>query len=187
MLKITIPAPDLQIDFSLALARMRVNCLQEALSQTVQQIDIAILDKELALLVPKGNLSGLAARGLRGELVFPVPCLLEKNPRLLGYYRLLLGFSQKSFYTGETGTTRFKCMEEDGRLSEENRKYLPTLCKALIGSASLLINGIGAEHVSRELLDDLTLYSRPPTSRRGQRQKRNHRDRNCFQGHSQDR
>jgi hypothetical protein len=159
MLKITIPAPNLQIDFSLALARLRAECLQEALSQTVQQMDISIIDKELALFVPKGDLSGLAGRGLRGELVFAVPCLLEQNPRLLGYYRLLLGFSRKSFYSSDFGTSSFKCMEENGRLSAENQKNLSILCKAIIGAASLLVDGIGAEHISRELLDDLTLLT----------------------------
>lgn len=164
---ITIPAPDLQVGFSLALAKMRTDCLQEALSRTIEQMEIARVDKELGKLVPRTALAGLAARGLRGELVFPVPCLLESNPRLLGYYRLLLGFSQKAFYATANGTTRFKGMEEEGRLGEESRQRLPDLCKALIHAAVSLLNGIGVEHVSRELLDDLTLLTLGPQLRGG--------------------
>jgi len=55
----------------------------------------------------------LASLGLRGEFLFPLPSLLTANPRLLGYYRLLLGFSQKEFFNkGKLG--RFKSMEPEG-------------------------------------------------------------------------
>lgn len=45
------------------------------------------------------NLSLLASKGLRGEIVFATPIILKSNPYLLGYYRLLLGYSQKYFVT----------------------------------------------------------------------------------------
>ncbi|MCI5126048.1 MAG: XcyI family restriction endonuclease, partial [Candidatus Electrothrix sp. AR5] len=97
MSDINIPEPALQIDFSLALGQIRSVYLQDALSGTVDGINIANLDKQLSQYVPQDNLKALAKRGLRGELMFPVPCMLEVNPFLLGYYRLLLGFSQKEF------------------------------------------------------------------------------------------
>ncbi len=96
---ISIPAPQLQIDFAFALEQIRDLYLQQALSEAVRQIDIKKVDVELARLVPNASLGKLASRGLRGELMFAVPCLLSACPRLLGYYRLLLGFSQKAFYT----------------------------------------------------------------------------------------
>ncbi len=99
MPSINIPIPELQIDFSFALGQIRSLCLQDALCKTVEDIDLAKLDRELSAYVPQGGLKTLAKHGLRGELVFPVPCLLKANPYLLGYYRLLLGFSQKEFYT----------------------------------------------------------------------------------------
>lgn len=58
---------------------------------------------------------GIASFGLRGEVFIPVPCVLRANPYLLGYYRLLLGLSQKETYNkGPFG--RFKAMEERGEI-----------------------------------------------------------------------
>lgn len=47
-----IPTPDLQIDFAFALRRIRGLCLQEALGQTIRELDISQLDKELGRFVP---------------------------------------------------------------------------------------------------------------------------------------
>ena len=77
-----VPSPDLQIDFSFSLRNMRNWCLREALSNTMKSLDIAKVDTQLAKLVPAANLSDLASHHLRGELVFPVPTILEANPRL---------------------------------------------------------------------------------------------------------
>ena len=68
-----IPRPDLQIDFSAALASIRKQFLQEALRNTVEALDITEIDGQLAAIVPKKDLANLAGHGLRGELMFPVP------------------------------------------------------------------------------------------------------------------
>ena len=155
----TIPAPHLQIEFSFALTQIRSLYLQEALSKTIQSLTIQNIDEELAELVPQSSLSSLASHGLRGELLFPVPTVLKANPLLLGYYRLLLGFSQKEFYTTKTGVSLFKTMEEKGKLTERSDAQLTALCRALIKSCCALLDGVGSERVSRELLDDLTLLT----------------------------
>jgi hypothetical protein len=164
---IKIPVPDLQIDFSFALERMRGLYLQEALSATIDKLDITKLDKELGKYVPKASLKALAVGGLRGELVFVVPCVLEANPFLLGYYRLLLGFSQKEFYSAQFGLSRFKSMETKGTLSDLSRELIPELCRGLIDSATFLVEGLGAQRLSRELLRDLTLLTVGPQLRGG--------------------
>jgi len=110
-LSIKIPVPIQQIDFAFALLTARSLWLQDALSETVNQLEISTIDRQLSSLVPKKSLKSLARKGLRGELLFAVPCILEKSPQLLGYYRLLLGFSQKSFYSHNYGLTSFKNME----------------------------------------------------------------------------
>jgi hypothetical protein len=130
-------------------------------------MDIARIDKELNKFVPKQSLKALARHGLRGELVFPVPCVFVQNPRLIGYYRLLLGFSQKSFYCTETGLSRFKSMEEKGTLPKGAMDLFPELCVALIQAAVKLVDGIGAERLSRGFLDDLTLLTVGPQFRGG--------------------
>lgn len=159
MPKINIPVPDLQIDFSSALHQARDLYLQESLGKTVNKISIRKIDEELSNFVPQSSLSALAKHGLRGELVFPVPCLLEGNPFLLGYYRLLLGFSQKLFYTKESGVSCFKSMEEKGGITEKLKNGLDDLCRELIHCSIALIDGIGVDRISKELLDDLTLLT----------------------------
>jgi hypothetical protein len=116
--------------------------------------------------VKSGNIA-LASHGLRGELMFSVPLLLTENPRLLGYYRLLYGYSQKEFYTTETGVSRFQSMEKRGLLSGANAVDLPDLCKALAGAGVLLLEGIGTKRISQALLDDLTLLTLGPQLRGG--------------------
>jgi hypothetical protein len=164
---INIPAPELQIDFFFALAQIRRFYLSDALRNTIDELDIAEIDRELANMVPRESLSALARQGLRGELVFPVPCILRKNPRLLGYYRLFLGFSKKDFYKTAFGTTKFKTMEEKSRLSRNTSNYIEELCQALIASGCSLLHGIGFEHLNRGLLNDLMLLTVGPQLRGG--------------------
>lgn len=167
MISINIPIPQLQIDFSFALSQRRKQYLQDALFQTIQEMDIARIDIELNRYVPERSLKALAGHGLRGEILFPVPVVLAHNPRLLGYYRLLLGYSQKAFFSGETGLGRFKAMEEKGTLSKLCSASLPDLCTSLIRASSQLLDGIGVERITRELLDDLTLLTVGPQLRGG--------------------
>jgi hypothetical protein len=167
MPNINIPIPELQINFSKLLQKIRETYLQEALSKTIDVIDLSILDKELSDFVPAKYLKLLARHGLRGELVYPVPCLLEKNPFLLGYYRLLLGFSQKEFYSTAFGVSIFKTMETTGKIFERHKGKLSDLCKALINSAIALTDGIGIENLSCKIIDDLTLLTIGPQLRGG--------------------
>lgn len=162
---VKLPSPSQQVDFSTFLAAARKAFLLDALSSTVKSIEIPILDKQLAMYAPTPQLRAIAAVGLRGELVFPVPLILERNPRLLSYYRLLLGHSQKAFYQSSNGTTRFKCMEDAGILPKNGK--LIDLCKEMIRGCSILVEGIGAERFSLSLLDDLTLLTLGPQLRGG--------------------
>lgn len=162
-----VPDPELQIDFSGVLAEIRGEYLQDALAATVKELDVTEIDKALAVFVPKVSLAILASHGLRGELMFPVPMILAENPRLLGYYRLLYGYSQKEFYTTETGISRFQSMEKRGALTAANAAGLAELCRALAGAGALLLDGIGAKRISQALLDDLTLLTLGPQLRGG--------------------
>lgn len=164
------PAPAQQIGFSLALTEARKAFLQDALGGAVESLDIAQVDGELAQFTPKKWLAALARHGLRGELVFATPCVLSANPRLLAYYRLLLGYSQKEFFTKATGAAACKVMEIQGRLPAN--LDLSALCLALNHAAVVLVEGIGTERVSKGLLDDLTLLTFGPQLRGGANVKR---------------
>lgn len=164
---IKVPSPDGQIDFAAALEGIRGVYLQDALSETVKGLNIPDIDKELAALVPAHSLAMLAGYGLRGEMVFPVPVVLRANPRLLGYYRLLYGYSQKEFYKAEYGLGRFKGMEERGIIRRHIEIEIGELSKALCQAGALLVAGLGPGKVTVGLLNDLTLLTLGPQFRGG--------------------
>jgi hypothetical protein len=147
-----------------ALEAFRRLYLQQALSQTIQGLELATLNAELDTFAPAADLRRLASSGVRGEFLFPVPTLLAANPRLLGYYRLLLGFSQKEFFNkGKLG--RFKSMEEKGVVSTRVQTEITELCRAFAQRASELLREIGPERFTLGLLDDLTLLTLGPQLR----------------------
>jgi hypothetical protein len=80
--------------------------------------------------------------GIRDEHVFPVPAVLEAKPSLVGYYRLLLGAPQKSFYSGQTGMGRFKAMEESGTISRKAQPLIPIFCEVMAEPLAALLRGI---------------------------------------------
>ena len=165
MIRIKAPAPDLQIEFYKRLLQLKDLLLLDALLATVGQLDTRMIDNELATFAPAASLRKLASWGLRGELVFPVPGVLEANPHLLGYYRLLLGFSQKEFYTSASGLSRFRPLEERGNLGKAQAAALPDLCRALSASAHRLVQGVG--RLSASSIHDLTLLTLGPQLRGG--------------------
>ncbi len=162
-----LPPPDLQVGFALKLMEARSRLLQDFLKATVRTLDIEELDKQLAKYAPKTGLTVLASNGLRGELVFAVPLVLEASPQLLGYYRLLFGYSQKLFYTTTTGLGRFKGMEERGVIAARNSSELSAMCLHLGEVGAMLLAGVGSAAVSDHFLDDLTLLTLGPQFRGG--------------------
>lgn len=167
-----IPSPELQIEFSFALAKIRRLYLQEALQETVATLNISEVDRELARLAPAVALQQLARSSMRGELLFPAPVILSANPFLLGYYRLLYGYSQKQLYTATTGVGAFKCMEEKGCLPRSRKGDVELLCTALVPAGAALLGGIGVKRISAALFDDLTLLTVGPQLRGGANVKR---------------
>ena len=164
---INLEPPALQVDFAFSLKEVRERLLVDALQSCVQQIDLTILDSQLHLFSDAEALKRLAMYGLRGELLFAVPCILEHNPELLGYYRLLLGYSQKAFYTSGSGVGQFKSMEERGKISTRQRLSLTALCQALCESATFFVNGLADYMLDYRFLDDLTLLTLGPQLRGG--------------------
>jgi XcyI restriction endonuclease len=164
---ISVPAPELQINFANSLSVLRPLYLQDALSETVRALDTIKIDRELAVHVSESSLAALAAHGLRGEMIFPVPTVLIANPRLLGYYRLLYGYSQKEFYTSTTGISRFKSMEVKGIITNKNLAEVADLCEALCRAGMTLLAGIGHARISSPILEDLAMLTLGPQLRGG--------------------
>jgi len=103
----------------------------DALGEALAQIDPAAVKRELSVYIPSDVQRILAAAGIRDEHVFPTPIILKTRPALLGYYRLLLGVPQKSFYRSDMGFSQFKGMEARGVLNEAQENLLPQLSRAL--------------------------------------------------------
>lgn len=164
MTKIILP-PLQQHDLARQFRAIQKEYLQEALLSTAEQISIIERDKELAEYAGEEGLTLLGKCGLRGELLFAIPSILKKNPKLIGYYRLLLGHSQKAFYETATGLSRFKNSEETGSISAQNFEILPSLCKSLNEQAFVLAKSL--DTISKQMLDHLTILTLGPQIRGG--------------------
>lgn len=162
-----LPSPDIQKDFVQRLLLARNQVLLPALAATIQSVSIAELDRQLSAVAPQESLALLASRGIRGERVFATEIILQTNPRLLAYYRLLLGYSQKEFYQSETGLGLFKHMEEQGNLSSRAVPLLGELCRQLSASANQLVDSVPIDHLANELLHELTILTLGPQLRGG--------------------
>ena len=163
-MSMNLPSTNLQSSIASELEGIRKLFLQQALAKAVRELDLRNINEELDSLVPPTDLARLASLGIRGEWLFAVPCLLRANPRLLGYYRLLLGFSQKEFYN-KSKLARLESMESKGEFSGKVEGELNELCRALVVRASEMANAIGFDRITKELLDDLTLLTLGPQLR----------------------
>ncbi|MHB1293792.1 MAG: XcyI family restriction endonuclease [Anaerolineae bacterium] len=156
--------PDLQISFFFKFREIEKAYLHGALKQAVSGLDIQKLDDQLAAYVDLKCLGRVASFGLRGEVFFATPCVLELDPRLLGYYRLLLGFSKKEFYS-KNPFGRFVCLEERGQIRAHIRADIPALCRSLTSSAEILIQEV--DSLSLSLIRDLQVLTIGPQLRGG--------------------
>jgi hypothetical protein len=161
---INLPSSKPQANVASHLEEFRRIYLQQALSNAVETLDLPVLNKELDELAPARDLQRLAGRGIRGELIFCLPVILAAKPNLLGYYRLLLGYSQKEFYQ-KSKLARFETMEAKGELPARLSGEIRPLCCALVQRASEMLNEIGFEKLTKELLDDLSLLTLGPQLR----------------------
>lgn len=154
--------PDLQVDFYYRLESIRRLLLGGSLSSTVRLLNLPELDDELNKYVNNDALSVLASYSLRGERFFPVPAVLKATPALLGYYRLLYGFSQKTFYSqGPFG--RFRKMEDENAITFSADAHISSLCRSLVGSGEQLLAGL--PNVTVQLIHELQLLTLGPLLR----------------------
>ena len=148
--------PDIQIEFYYRLRYVNEKYLLDALRETVGELDIRKVDEELSDYVDPICLKKVASFGIRGEIFFPVPYVIEANPRLLGYYRLLFGLSQKNFYSKDH-FSGFKPMEDKGKISSEIKPRIEDLCISLIRTSEILIREI--DIISLSMVRDLQLLT----------------------------
>lgn len=162
----TLPDPDLQILFSQRVVAARKQFMQPALLEAVRKCSIEDLDRDAHKYVPVPALQQIAGHGFRAEIVFALPTLLRHNPRLLAYYRLFLGYSQKLFYGSGTGLSGFKSLEEGASLTEEQNDAIPDVCAVLNQAVALLVWGI-RDDITIQHVSDLSLLTYGPQLRGG--------------------
>lgn len=166
--KFPVLKPSLQVSFFYRLQTLRGLYLGEALARAVETASVPQLDKELGRYVRSKPLAKVASFGLRGEIFFPAPNLIRASPSLAGYYRLLLGLSQKEFYNkGPFG--RFKRLEDRGELPARTAKDIPAFCRSLVRSAEMLVEGI--DRLSLQTVHDLQVLTLGPQLRGSQNTK----------------
>lgn len=147
-----IPA-DTAIDLYANLIQARQIKLQPALNRAVKAVGVQVIDQQLQQLVPAEALNNLASLGLRGERVFPVPAILQYQPALIGYYRMLLGISQKEFgQVQRLGYGAWIKAENSNALSANQLELLDQFCSALIAPLGQLMQTMG-QFNDRDLSD----------------------------------
>jgi hypothetical protein len=158
MKEFDIPGVEKQIFAAGQLNQLRGSILSKALANAAKDIDADILRNEIKKYAPCEGLRALQGTRVRDEEVFAIPCLLRKTPTLIGYYRLLLGASKKSFYASKTGLGMFKTMEEKGRITKQAEVSIDDFCIQYNSSITLLIRGIYSSTL-REDISELPLLT----------------------------
>ena len=146
--------PEAQIAFAQRLGEINELSLGAALRATVASLDIPALDRCYSEVLGPERLRKAASFSLRPEVIFPCALLLQANPRLLGYYRLLYGLSQKEFYRR---FGRFRAMEERGVLPGRVSHELDELCTSLCETGWILLNNLPQPDLG--LIRDLQLLA----------------------------
>ncbi|PWJ26923.1 regulatory LuxR family protein [Branchiibius hedensis] len=113
--------------------------MHDTVRHASHQIDPHQLRMEVSQFVPTEGLRVLQGTGVRDELVFAVPAVLQQAPTAIGHYRLLLGLTTAEFYSATSGIAEFSVMEERGAVPPALREDLPSLCRAInVGIAQML-------------------------------------------------
>jgi hypothetical protein len=147
------PSPSRQLAFHQLLVAARKLWLADALAEALGVVDPAAVKREVLTYAATDALKLLAAAGIRDELIFPTPIVLAAKPTLVGYYRLLLGASQKSFYAGATGMTALKSMELKGSLTKRQIALLPEFCRTMGEALADLVRQISPAVTPRDVVE----------------------------------
>lgn len=138
--------------------KIRNTVLGSTLKKTLSTVDPAVLREEIGKYVPPAGCLLMQSTGLREETVFALPCVLKVNPKLLGYYRMLLGMSQKAFY-GMICFKKYSVMEEIGSIPQKWMGDMPNLCQSL--NTQLLILLQKAKASNQDIMAETDLHDLP--------------------------
>lgn len=152
------------------LAQVRDYGLHDAVRDAAKTVDPLVLRNELTQFAPADGLNLIQGTGVRDEEVFATPTMLRSAPGLLAYYRLLLGISQKAFYTSSSGLTVVQAMETRQEITPRADPLIDSLCTDLNTAMSQLLHALPAANLRRDVdqLPVLTLGAQADGSWRTQ-------------------
>jgi hypothetical protein len=153
---------DLQISFYFRLKEIKTRYLQSALFSTIERLSVSDIDVDLKKRADPKVLNKLARFGIRAEVFLPVTTILQENPRLVGYYRLLYGISQKEFYKAHG---RIRRLEEGSGKRSYSEKEISDVVDLLFPIGEALVRGI--DTVSQDIAHELQLLTLGPQLRGG--------------------
>ena len=171
MSRFNFPPPGKQVYMAAFLSRIRENGgLRQCVRDAARDIDAAELRRQLENFVPADGLQALQGSGIRDEEVFVVPAVLNHSPGTLIYYRLLLGVSQKQFYSTKSGLNVFKPLEDRQEITQAAKNLLDEFCCAMNSALRDLIHALPAASLHDDIdhLPLLTLGAQADGSWRGQ-------------------
>lgn len=170
MPRFKVPDTGRQVYVAAFLEQVRKSSLHGAVKEVAANVYPQVLREEAVKFAPPDGLSILQRSGVRDEEVFALPSMLEREPGLLGYYRLLLGISQKQFYQTSTGLNIFKPMEDRREITVTARPHVAELCSHLNESTTRLLHALpdGSLRINVDQLPLLTLGAQADGSWRTQ-------------------
>lgn len=137
--------------FHQLLVAARKTWLIDALSSALSEFDPELVKAQVVTYAPADAQRILGAAWVKDEHIFPTPIVLEKAPTLVGYYRLLLGLPQKTFYGRGTGMGILKSMEIKGTIREEQREALPDFCRVMGEALADLVTQLSPQITSQDV------------------------------------
>lgn len=135
------------------LVAARKTVLMDALSDALGDINPDVIKKQLSKHAPTDARKILAAAGIRDEHVFPVPAVISHTPTLVGYYRLLLGISQKRFYRTGSGMNPYSGLEKRGIINAKQPPDLDQFCSAMSEKLADLVRQISPAITARDVAE----------------------------------
>jgi len=169
-MQFNFPPPGKQVYVASFLADVRKTGLHDAVRAAVKKIPAQTLRSEMIEFAPADGLQEIQGTGVRDEEVFAVPSVFREAPGTLAYYRLLLGISQKQFYTTKSGLNIFRPMEMRQEITPIADQEIEQLCLELNTAMNTLMHALPQGTLRKDVdqLPLLTLGAQADGSWRGQ-------------------
>lgn len=170
MTRFDFPPPGKQVYVQAFLHRVRQTGLLDAVRAAIASIPASTVRSEITSHAPASGLQLTQAAGIRDEEIFATPTLLRMAPGVIAYYRLLLGISQKGFYTSTSKLNIFASMEDRQIVRRDADPLIEDFCTDMNAAMTVLLHSLPQGTLPQDIkeLPFLTLGAQADGSWRGQ-------------------